>query len=159
MVARNCTLQDLPYARLLQVSEEDREFLALDELKPHQLTELSGVAPAVALASENGTNNNTNNKNNNLSSEESPSGTRIITERQLTNQIISEKVGRRRSRTNSGSSANFCDFLSAFPINGQWRQYPAWRWSERTCTLRRSQSNLLRFEHSADDSVSFSVIL
>lgn len=126
MVARNCTLQDLPYARLLHVSEEDREFLALDELKPHQLTELSGVAPAVALASENGTNNNTNNNNNNLSSEESPSGTRIITERQLTNQIISEKVGRRRrSGINSGSSANFCDFLSAFPINGQWRQYPA----------------------------------
>lgn len=43
MVARNFSLQDLPYARLLQVSDEDREFLSLEELKPHQLTELSGA--------------------------------------------------------------------------------------------------------------------
>lgn len=44
MVARNSNLQDLPYARLLQVSEEDREFLTLDDLKPHQLTELTGLS-------------------------------------------------------------------------------------------------------------------
>lgn len=42
MVTRNFTLHDLPYQRLLQVPEEDREFLTLDDLKPHQLTELSG---------------------------------------------------------------------------------------------------------------------
>ncbi|XP_035918129.1 aryl hydrocarbon receptor nuclear translocator-like protein 1 isoform X1 [Anopheles stephensi] len=40
MVARNFSLQDLPYNRVLQVPDEEREFLALDELKPHQLTEL-----------------------------------------------------------------------------------------------------------------------
>ena len=52
MVARNSNLQDLPYARLLQVSEEDREFLTLDDLKPHQLTELTG------LSTHNPTHNN-----------------------------------------------------------------------------------------------------
>lgn len=40
MVARNFSLQDLPYSRLLQVPDEEREFLTLEELKPHQLTEL-----------------------------------------------------------------------------------------------------------------------
>nr|XP_029734953.1 aryl hydrocarbon receptor nuclear translocator-like protein 1 isoform X2 [Aedes albopictus] len=40
MVARNFSLQDLPYNHLLQVPEEEREFLTLEELKPHQLTEL-----------------------------------------------------------------------------------------------------------------------
>ncbi|XP_062542925.1 basic helix-loop-helix ARNT-like protein 1 isoform X2 [Armigeres subalbatus] len=40
MVARNFPLQDLPYNHLLQVPEEEREFLTLDELKPYQLTEL-----------------------------------------------------------------------------------------------------------------------
>ncbi|XP_055602290.1 basic helix-loop-helix ARNT-like protein 1 [Uranotaenia lowii] len=40
MVARNFSLQDLSYNHLLQVPEEEREFLTLDELKPHQLTEL-----------------------------------------------------------------------------------------------------------------------
>lgn len=40
MVARNFSLQDLPYSRLLQVPDDEREFLTLDELKPHQLTEL-----------------------------------------------------------------------------------------------------------------------
>ncbi|EDS41082.1 circadian protein clock/arnt/bmal/pas [Culex quinquefasciatus] len=40
MVARNFSLQDLPYNNLLQVPEEEREFLTLEELKPHQLTEL-----------------------------------------------------------------------------------------------------------------------
>lgn len=55
MVAPNFTLQDLPYAHLLQVSDEDREFLTLEELKPHQLTELSGV---VSVPNLNGANNN-----------------------------------------------------------------------------------------------------
>lgn len=37
------SLQDLPYSRLLSVPDDDeREFLALEELKPHHLTELSG---------------------------------------------------------------------------------------------------------------------
>lgn len=40
MVARNFSLQDVPYSRLLQVPDDDREFLTLDDLKPHQLTEL-----------------------------------------------------------------------------------------------------------------------
>lgn len=35
---------DLPISRLLQVPDEDPEFLRLDELKPHQLTEL-GIPP------------------------------------------------------------------------------------------------------------------
>uniref|UniRef100_A0A182Q698 Uncharacterized protein n=1 Tax=Anopheles farauti TaxID=69004 RepID=A0A182Q698_9DIPT len=51
MVARNFSLQDLPYNRVLQVQpDEEREFLALDELKPHQLTEL-GVSAATASSS------------------------------------------------------------------------------------------------------------
>ncbi|XP_058122930.1 basic helix-loop-helix ARNT-like protein 1 [Anopheles ziemanni] len=45
MVARNFSFQDLPYNRVLQVPDEEREFLTLDELKPHQLTEL-GVSVA-----------------------------------------------------------------------------------------------------------------
>ncbi|XP_055686353.1 protein cycle isoform X2 [Lutzomyia longipalpis] len=40
MVARNFSIQDLPYSGLLQVPDEEREFLTLEELKPHQLTEL-----------------------------------------------------------------------------------------------------------------------
>lgn len=40
MVARNFSVQDIPYSRLLQVPDEEREFLNLEELKPHQLTEL-----------------------------------------------------------------------------------------------------------------------
>lgn len=40
MVARNFSLQDLSYSRLLEVPDEEREFLNLEELKPHQLTEL-----------------------------------------------------------------------------------------------------------------------
>lgn len=40
MVARNFSLQDLPYSRLLQVPDEEREYMTLEELKPHQLTEL-----------------------------------------------------------------------------------------------------------------------
>lgn len=42
MVARSFNSQDLPYTGLLQNSTDDREFLTLEELKPHQLTELSG---------------------------------------------------------------------------------------------------------------------
>ncbi|XP_055631191.1 basic helix-loop-helix ARNT-like protein 1 isoform X2 [Toxorhynchites rutilus septentrionalis] len=40
MVARNFTLQDFSYNHLLQVPEEERDFLSLNELKQHQLTEL-----------------------------------------------------------------------------------------------------------------------
>lgn len=42
MVARNFSLQDLPFARLLSVPDEDErsEFLTLEEFKPHQLTDL-----------------------------------------------------------------------------------------------------------------------
>lgn len=39
-MARNFSLQDLPYSRLLQVPDDEREYLTLEELKPHQLTEL-----------------------------------------------------------------------------------------------------------------------
>lgn len=85
MVARNFTLQDLPYTRLLQVSDEDREFLTLEELKPHQLTELSGVT----LASENGPKNNTNI----LTTQPSPSGSGPIpAEHQLPNSVLREEV-------------------------------------------------------------------
>lgn len=34
------SMPDIPYSRLLQVPEEEREYLNLDELKPHQITEL-----------------------------------------------------------------------------------------------------------------------
>ncbi|XP_035792727.1 uncharacterized protein LOC118466938 isoform X1 [Anopheles albimanus] len=57
MVARNFTLQDMPYNRALQVPDEEREFLTLDELKPHQLTEL-GVTVSSAMPSVNNHNNN-----------------------------------------------------------------------------------------------------
>lgn len=41
MVTRNFSLQDLPYSRLLSVPDDDEnEFLTLEELKPHHLTEL-----------------------------------------------------------------------------------------------------------------------
>lgn len=33
-------MPDIPYARLLQVPDDEREFLNLEELKPHQITEL-----------------------------------------------------------------------------------------------------------------------
>lgn len=42
MMARNMSL-DMPYSRLLQVPEDEREFLTLEELKPRQLTELEAV--------------------------------------------------------------------------------------------------------------------
>jgi hypothetical protein len=44
MVARNFSFQDLPLSsRLLSVPDDDeREFLTLEELKPHHLTELVG---------------------------------------------------------------------------------------------------------------------
>ncbi|GAB0089841.1 CYCL [Sergentomyia squamirostris] len=41
MVARNFSLQDLPYSGMLQIPDEEREFMTLEELKPHQFTELS----------------------------------------------------------------------------------------------------------------------
>lgn len=43
MVARNFSLQEIPYSRLLQIPDDDREYLTLDELKPYHLTELGGV--------------------------------------------------------------------------------------------------------------------
>lgn len=42
MVARNFSIQDLPYSRLLSVPDDEREFLTLEVLKPHHLTELGG---------------------------------------------------------------------------------------------------------------------
>lgn len=36
------SLQDLPFSRLLSIPDDEREFLTLDELKPHHLTELGG---------------------------------------------------------------------------------------------------------------------
>lgn len=44
MVTRNYSIQDLPYSRLLSVPDDDseREFLTLEELKPHHLTDLGG---------------------------------------------------------------------------------------------------------------------
>lgn len=41
MVTRNFSLQDLPFSRLLSVPEDEKEFLTLEELKPHHLTELN----------------------------------------------------------------------------------------------------------------------
>ena len=40
MIARNFSLQDLPYSRIREVPDDEREYLTIDELKPHQLTEL-----------------------------------------------------------------------------------------------------------------------
>lgn len=48
MVARNFSMQELPYSRLLQIPDDEREFLTLEELKPHQLTEL-GVDPTTGV--------------------------------------------------------------------------------------------------------------
>lgn len=55
MVARNFTLQDLSYNHLLQVPEEEREFLTLDELKPHQLTELGVSVSSSPVQQQSGT--------------------------------------------------------------------------------------------------------
>lgn len=41
MVNCNFSLQDLPFSRLLSVPEDEKEFLTLEELKPHHLTELN----------------------------------------------------------------------------------------------------------------------
>lgn len=41
MVTRNFSLQDLPFSQLLTVPEDEKEFLTLEELKPHHLTELN----------------------------------------------------------------------------------------------------------------------
>jgi hypothetical protein len=41
MVTRNFSLQDLPFSRLLSVPEDEKEFLTLEELKPHHLIELN----------------------------------------------------------------------------------------------------------------------
>lgn len=65
MVARNFSLQELPYSRLLQMPDDEREFLTLDELKPHQLTEL-GVEPHPNTSSSS-----TNNAQNLLAGESS----------------------------------------------------------------------------------------
>lgn len=44
MVARNFSMQELSYSRLLQIPEEEREYLELEELKPNQLGEY-GIEP------------------------------------------------------------------------------------------------------------------
>lgn len=41
MVSRNFSQLESTYSRMLQVSDDDREYLNLEELKPHHLTELS----------------------------------------------------------------------------------------------------------------------
>jgi hypothetical protein len=41
MVTRNFSLQDLPFSRLLSVPEDEKEYMTLEELKPHHLTELN----------------------------------------------------------------------------------------------------------------------
>lgn len=85
MVTRNFTLQDLPYTRLLQVPDEDREFLTLEELKPHQLTELSGVVPVPSGDSGLTSRSNTNTLHN---SRLSPSAGTSHGSHQLTSPII-----------------------------------------------------------------------
>lgn len=46
MVARDCSIQDIPYSCMLQETDEEREFLncAWDEFKSHQLTDLSNIS-------------------------------------------------------------------------------------------------------------------
>jgi hypothetical protein len=34
MVARNFSVQEIPYSRLLQIPDDDRDFITLEELKP-----------------------------------------------------------------------------------------------------------------------------
>lgn len=34
MVARNVSVEDIPYSRLLQIPDDDRDFITLEELKP-----------------------------------------------------------------------------------------------------------------------------
>lgn len=41
MFTCNFLLKDLPFSRLLTVPEDEKEFLTLEELKPHHLTELN----------------------------------------------------------------------------------------------------------------------
>lgn len=40
MVTRNFSMQELSYSQLLQVPDDDSEFLTLEELKPQQQTQL-----------------------------------------------------------------------------------------------------------------------
>ena len=56
MVARNFSFQEVPYSRLLQIPDEEREFLNLEELKPHQLADL-GLSSSLP-ATLNGTTKN-----------------------------------------------------------------------------------------------------
>lgn len=57
MVARNFSLQDISYARLTTTSEEEendrREFLTLQELKPHHLTEITQFNDNPSESNEN----------------------------------------------------------------------------------------------------------
>lgn len=48
MVTRNFSLQDLPFSRLLTVPEDEKEFLTLEELKPHHLTELNNQSQIIS---------------------------------------------------------------------------------------------------------------
>lgn len=40
MVARNFSMQELSYTQLLQVPDDENDFLTLEELKPQQQTQL-----------------------------------------------------------------------------------------------------------------------
>lgn len=50
MVARSFSFQEIAYSRLLQVPD-DREFMNLEELKPHQLTELGLITTPNTISS------------------------------------------------------------------------------------------------------------
>lgn len=56
MVARNFSMQELPYSRLLQIPDDEREFLTLEELKP--LTDLGVVDPITDVCHDGPTSEN-----------------------------------------------------------------------------------------------------
>ncbi len=53
MVTRNFSLQDLPFSRLLSVPEDEKEFLPLDELKPHFLTDINNQSEQNSQENQN----------------------------------------------------------------------------------------------------------
>lgn len=91
MVARNFSLQELPYSRLLQMPDDEREFLTLDELKPHQLTEL-GVEP-----NNSRSNTSTNNAQNLLPTESSSQ--QVIQQQQQNNAEMQQNSQQSYSHT------------------------------------------------------------
>lgn len=46
-------MPDIPYTRLLQVPDDEREFLNLEELKPYQITELGILNQATSAGHDN----------------------------------------------------------------------------------------------------------